>query len=294
MLRQPKTILREWERISKQDPTYTQEQHAINLGMPIDVYKARIARALKIREAQPHFSLGKPLELQGDWIIIGDVHVPFTDLDWLDLVAQIGKKHLEKPKLLIAGDLLNMDAFSKWPHLVSIPTWQQERDMARAMFEMYWEVFSEIVIIMGNHERRAQKFTAGAFDEIDIFSLLTTNDKLITSNYGYCLIDTPTGIWRVTHPANYGINQLTVMDTLAQKYGQNVIGFHEHHLSIGWDRYGRHVIVNGGCLVDPCKLAYVALDDNRAAAMKQGFVMLRNGTPYIFGSSPITDWSKWL
>jgi hypothetical protein len=47
-------------------------------------------------------------------------------------------------------------------------------------------------------------------------------------------------------------------------------------------------------MVDPGKLAYVNLDDSKAAAMKQGFVMLKDGTPYIFGKPPMTDWSKWL
>ena len=293
-LPRPETILRQWERLQKGDLGMTHEKHAAILSIPIEVYKARLTHAIKMREQQPYFSLGQPLKLSGDWIIIGDVHVPFTDLDWLDLMLQVAKKHLQYPKLLIAGDLLNMDVFSKYPHLTSTPTWQQERDMARAMFDAFWDTFQEVAIIMGNHERRAQRFTSGAFDEVDIFSLLTTNAKLVSSNYGWCTIDTPTGEWRVTHPTNYSVNQLNVLDTLANKFCQNVIGCHEHHLSIGWDRFGRHVIVNGGCLVDPEKLAYVSLDDSRSAGMKQGFVMLRAGVPYIFGKSPITDWAKWL
>lgn len=294
MWRKPKTMLSQWEKFSRANPDFTHEEHARMLGnMPMDVYRNRMMTAEKMRANQPYFSLGQPIELEGDFIIMGDVHVPFTDLDWVETAIDIGRKHLETPKLILAGDFLNNDAFSQYPHLVNIPTWAQERDMAREVFHACLEVFAEIYVIMGNHERRAQKMTAGAFDEIDIFSLLTTNERLITSNYGWCTIKTPTGTWRITHPANYGINQLTVADTLAQKYDQHIISFHEHHLSIGWDRFGRHVVVNGGCMVDPAKLAYVSLDDSKAAAMKQGFVMLRNGTPHIFGNAPITDWSKW-
>lgn len=294
MMPKPDTILRQWERYKAAYPDMTQERHAESLCMPFAIYQARIKLATDLRDKQPYFSLGKPLELDGDWMVIGDVHVPFTDLAWAESVATVGHKHLEFPRLIIAGDFLNMDVFSKYPHLVNIPTWAQERDLAKAMFAMYLETFSEIVIIMGNHERRAQRFTQGAFDETDIFGMLTTSDKVKTSNFGYCTVNSPTGVWRITHPSNYSVNQLNVMDTIAQKHGQHVIGFHEHHLAVGWDRFGQHVIVNGGCLVDPCKLAYVMLDDNKCAAMKQGFVMLRNGTPYIFGKSPITDWSKWL
>jgi hypothetical protein len=85
-----------------------------------------------------------------------------------------------------------------------------------------------------------------------------------------------------------------VASDLAQKYQQHIIGFHEHHLGMGWDRYKRYVVISGGCLVDVSKLAYVNLDDNRAAGMINGFVMLRNGTPYLFGPEPFTDWDRWL
>lgn len=290
----PETMLRQFERMKAVEPGYTHELHAAALGMPIEVYRARMQTAERIKASQPYFSLGQPLELSGDWMIMGDIHVPYTDLDWLEALISVGAKHLQYPKLIVAGDFLNMDAFSSYPHLVSIPTWAQERDMAREIFHALTDTFREIVIIMGNHERRAQKMSAGAFDEIDIFSLITTSDKVRTTNYGWCTVASKTGTWRITHPRNYGLNQLTVADTLAQKFGQHVISFHEHHLSMGWDRFGRYVTVNGGCMVDPGKLAYVNLDDSKAAAMKQGFVMLKDGTPYIFGKPPMTDWSKWL
>lgn len=123
--------------------------------------------------------------------------------------------------------------------------------------------------------------------------MITSSDKVTTSNFGYCLVKTTAGTYRITHPRNYGINQLTVADTMAQKHQQHIISFHEHHLSLGWDRYGKYVIVNGGCMVDPDKLAYVSLDDSKSASMKQGFVMLKNGTPYLFGEAPFTDWDRW-
>jgi len=28
--------------------------------------------------------------------------------------------------------------------------------------------------------------------------------------------------------------------------------------------------------------------------MKPGFTMLKNGTPYLFGREPFTDWRRWL
>ena len=85
-LPKPETILRQWETLQKGDLNMTHEKHAAALSIPIEIYKNRLTHAIKMREQQPYFSLGKPLLLSAAWIIIGDVHVPFTDLDLLDVM----------------------------------------------------------------------------------------------------------------------------------------------------------------------------------------------------------------
>ena len=293
------TVLREWEQASAGDPKLTMMQHAHLMNIPYEIYRARMDTARRAREIKGkiEYSLGQPLKLSGDWMIVGDVHSPFTDYDFATLVSMVARKQLPKSarRLLVAGDFFNMDVFSRYPHLVNAPTWAQEREAAKGLIDEWLNTFSEIVFLMGNHDRRLQKFVAGAFDETDIFALVKANPSLVkASNFGWCTIDTPGGIYRVTHPMNYSINQLGVADVLAQKYGQHVISFHEHHLSAGYDRYKRYVVINGGCLVDPGKLAYVSLDDSKSAGMAAGFVMLRNGAPYVFGKAPFTDWDRWI
>jgi len=118
--------------------------------------------------------------------------------------------------------------------------------------------------------------------------------KAVSSVYGWCNIETPTGLWRVTHPKNYGINQLSVAEALAQKHQCHVITHHEHHAAIGHDRYKRFVIVNNGALVDDRKLAYVQLDDSKSAGMAKAFTLLRNGHPHLLANSPMTDWTRWV
>ena len=297
-LPKPETILRKWETRHADEPTLTMEQHAREMLVPYHAYLSRMDTAKRAREVAGvcDFSLGQPLKLEGDWMIAGDIHVPFCDYDFANLISMVALKQLKKPRrLLIAGDLFNMDTFSTYAHLTNIPTWAEERKAAKGLMDEWLSTFGEIVFLMGNHDRRLQKFTGGAFDETDIISLVISNPARVkASNYGWCTIDTPGGVYRVTHPKNYGINQLTVADALAQKYNQNVISFHEHHLGVGWDRYKRYIVINGGCLVQPEKLAYVALDDSKSAGMARGFVMLRGGTPYLFGEAPFTDWAKWV
>jgi len=235
--------------------------------------------------------LGEAWRLSGDWLIVGDVHVPFTDWQWAERVLAVARQRKIR-NLLIAGDFFDLSQFSLYIHVITPPTWAQEREAARIVLKAWLTWFHEIRIIMGNHDRRLQKFTAGAFEEADILALVTTNQKVTINGRGFAVIDTPQGEWRITHPRNYSINRLTVASDLAAKHDQHILSFHEHHVGLGWDRYGRHCVVNGGCLVDPGKLAYVSLDDSKSAAMSNGFVTLINGVPTIYANEPITDWSK--
>jgi len=230
--------------------------------------------------------------LSGDWVICGDVHVPFTDWEFAKRLVAVGRK-LNISNLLIGGDLFDMTNFSIYVQVVEPPGWATERAAARGFISYLLTWFTEIKIIVGNHDRRMQKFTAGAFDVSDILSLLTTNERVRMSNYGYCVIDTDSGPWRVTHPRNYSVNRLTVAGELALKYNQHIVSLHEHHSAMGWDRYGRRMIFNAGCLVDPVKLAYVMLDDSKLAGMQRGFMALKNGVPHLFGQYPMTDWSDY-
>ena len=154
--------------------------------------------------------------------------------------------------------------------------------------------FDRVVLLMGNHERRLEKFAEGSYDAEDVFSELKGSGKVETTNFGWCTIKTKKGMWRITHQRNYSVNQLIVADQLANKYQMNIIAHHEHHLAKGWNRYKQYVIINNGGLFDVKKMAYVNMDDSKSAGMTKGFTMLKNGSPYLFGEEPFTDWSAWL
>ena len=254
-----------------------------------------LVRTAKLKQPK-EFNVGimpTPLELAGDFIIVGDVHVPCTDWAFASLVGRVAEK-TGIHRLIIAGDFFNFDMWSIYQHAVPPTTWREERNAARVLVGDWLETFSEIYTLQGNHDRRLQKWTAGEFDENDVWGLIATSQKLVHSNYGWCTVRSNGQPWRVTHPKNYGRNQLTVASDLAMKYQSNVITWHEHHSAHGWDTYGRFVTVNGGTLADANKFAYVSLDDNRMAAMMKSFVVLKNGTARVLGEYPFTDWSEWV
>jgi len=55
-------------------------------------------------------------------------------------------------------------------------------------------------------------------------------------------------------------------------------------------RLNHYVIVNGGCLLDPKKVAYVRLEESNMPNMCNGFVVVRDGAAQELGEWPYTDW----
>lgn len=267
-------------------------------GLSVDSVRGRVWRernGLSGNDNLYRHDLGTPWKLDGDYIIIGDVQLPTTDYGFSALPLAIAKRYLRKPrKCIIAGDLLNADAFSDYDADIPTPAFEQEIDSARAFLHDYLSVFDEMYWILGNHERRVGRRTQGALKPAHLLALLTGSPRIKISHWGHCVISTSTGDWRVTHGSNYSVNQLTVADQLAQKYQQHIISHHQHHCAIGFDRYKHFVVVDNGGLFNQPDMSYVVLDDSKMPNMVNGFTMLRGGYPTLFSVSPFTNWSEWL
>jgi len=87
-------------------------------------------------------------------------------------------------------------------------------------------------MLMGNHERRLQRWTAGNLGEADLLAMVISNPyRIEMSNFGYC--DVEPGNWRVTHAKNYSQIALTVPEKLAWSLQKNIICFHPHRINKG-------------------------------------------------------------
>jgi hypothetical protein len=290
-------LLDEWERAKAAG--ITKHEFAKLKGQSYPTIHTRIYRARKGFKNSPDlFDFGVEERLlieEEDVMVIGDLHLPFTDYTFATLPAMIGDKYMTYPrKLIIAGDAFNFDTYSIYDKICILPKLSDEKAAGQHMFEIYLDTFQEIVFLMGNHERRLQKWMKGEYDASDIAMLLSNSGKVKTTNYGWIVLRNSTGDWRITHSKCYSVNQLTVASDLANKFQMNILTNHDHHLAMGWDRYKRYVTINNGCLVDDTKIPYVNMDDNRMANMTQGFTMFKNGHPTVFGKEPFTDWNKWM
>jgi Icc-related predicted phosphoesterase len=289
-------LLKRVASIRKHYKSYDDYQLAAALGLPLEIYTGRVTQAeSEHREKMRDWSLGTPMYLTGSAIVLGDVHCPFTDWTYSHLVTKIAK-HLPEPRqLVIAGDLFNLDIFSDYAKLVSGPGWHEEKEAARAIVQEWVSEFDHVYFLAGNHDRRVSRRTDGELDIRDLVDFLSVSAaKFTPSLFGYCALESNGTIWRITHAKQYSVNRLTVAGELALKFQSNVITFHEHHQAIGWDRFGRYCIINGGSLVRQDEMAYAVLDDTKYPNWNTGFVMIRDGYPTLFGKPPITRWEDWL
>lgn len=231
-----------------------------------------------------------------DCLIVGDVQIPTTSYDWLRRVLDVGRRYLKAPRrLIVAGDLINADAFSGYESDEPVPGFSHEVQAGRAFFAEMLTVFDEVYWFVGNHERRVGKKTRAAITAPMLLSLLTHDPRVHISKWGHCIIRNPNGAdWRITHARNYSVNALVVADTLAQKYQQNIIQHHEHHIGKTMDRFKRYTIVNNGGLFDQRSMAYAVLDDSKSPNMANGFTLMRRGYVDVLGPDGFTDWGRWL
>lgn len=249
----------------------------------------------KERESEPMHALGTPWRLSGDFIVAGDVHCETTDKLFIQRPLQIAEAYLEHPRrFLLAGDFLNADAFSTYTAIAPESSFARELSSARRFMDTYLKVFDEIYWILGNHDRRVQKGTKLAIEPADLLRMISGDPRIKVSWWGHAVVETKRGEWRISHGSEYSINQLVVADQFAQKYRQNIILHHQHHLAVGWSRFKDFVVVDNGGLFDETAMAYVNLDDSKKPRMTGGFTMLKNGTPYLFGREPYTDYDFWL
>ena len=313
-------ILKLWEGV--RNTKITQEQHAKELGIPYETYKARYYRAMNNRrfakangldfDKPELFNADKyiPMEFEFDsFVAISDVHVPCTDYDFAMLPAVIAQKHLKKGNrvLIIHGDIFDGGAFSRWPKIVQDPTWEDERAAGTNLFAHWAETFDQIIIMPGNHDYRMLMTLEGQAsfggmvwgmvdeqnkDLAHMFGRMFSTGKLTTSPLDHCFIDTPQGKYIVAHGTSYSVNPLTVANDMAQKYQAHVISGHEHHVGITVDRFGRYYLINNGGLFDKDKFSYVTLQASKRLVMKQGFTMVKDGHPIVFG--PWINWADWL
>jgi len=240
------------------------------------------------------------LELQGDFISVSDVHVPFWKIELFERLFSVARKFKIK-LLIINGDFLNMDAFSRWP-TANKGRDHMETEFTKADYVLgkCLKVFDKIVITMGNHEERLFKSLLGQINPERFFKMLHTeisttkhpkkNAKVQVSDYPYCIVN---GKWLVGHPAGFSGRGGSMPADIADKYEMNVILGHNHQYGVQMSLSGKYQGIDQGMGADGLKVEYSQKSLNKYRTWQNGFTMVKNNYAYPFNLR-FTDWDFWL
>ena len=98
------------------------------------------------------------LQVRGNGLLIGDLHIPYHDKSAVDLAVNYAIKMHATDHLIILGDLIDfyqMSKFGKDPTKRSI---SGEVDVAGKFLKDMTGIFGEVVYKSGNHEKRLQDY----------------------------------------------------------------------------------------------------------------------------------------
>jgi len=254
---------------------------------------AKVNDTRKLRRPKNEYTKwNEPPVFSGDATIAGDFHLPYLDYKFAEIMLATSAILLPEPRrLIIAGDLFNMDAFSSFGAMEIAPSFRDELDAAARFLEDALKVYDSIEVFLGNHELRFVYKLLGQVGGAELGKLVGV-DKVRFHEYSHCILSTVTGEWRITHQRNFSVNSQAVGRKLAHKFRQHIITHHQHKVSKGFDDSGKSIIIDNGCLADQSYFDYVNRIDNTSPLMMQSFVIVRNGVGNLFANDKgFTDYS---
>jgi predicted phosphodiesterase len=224
--------------------------------------------------------------------VISDTHLPYLDLDMFFRCLAVSKKFKAKD-IIIAGDIINADAFSKFVNSTNRKNFREEKNLVSMFFESLLKVFKNIYIVAGNHDLRLFKILLGEVDMPDYMKMFSEHIGKrikVSGNYKYCYLNDK---YLIAHPKQYWQKAPSLPRELASKYQKHIITGHGHHSGICFDKSGNYFAIEIGGLIDKTKIEYNNIEITTHPTWNNSFVIIKNNFPYFFGEK-FTDWNEWI
>jgi predicted phosphodiesterase len=174
----------------------------------------------QIKEKYKNFS--------GKLVVISDLHIPFIDLEVFLKFLETGLKGAKL--LVIAGDFVNFDKFSRFIHIDGIVSAKKEIDLANKYLKTLCNFGLPIIYLKANHELRLEKFLYRtlpndvATDLVDLGLSLTNFFKyknLLLVNNWFCQI----GDVIIAHPEVNSIVRGRAVDWTIEYFESRILDF---------------------------------------------------------------------
>ena len=158
--------------------------------------------------------------------------------------------------------------------------------------------FKHIHWARGNHETRAERVLGVALDDEMVVARLIDKTglkpgQLTFSAHEHTRVETPCGVYRISHPQNYSRNPPAVEKRLAEKYHCHVIGTHGHMVASAFDISGDFLCYQVGGMFDARKIDYKVMRETTHPEWTNGFGILADGLFYHYVKHPTNPlWSE--
>ena len=101
-------------------------------------------------------------------VVPGDIHLPNQDSHSLRRATIDSVDSVENPLLFLQGDTFDMESLSRFPKnpekILKTNSLRKEKEAGKVWLDRWLDVYEEIVIAPGNHEKRAYRDTDPAFE----------------------------------------------------------------------------------------------------------------------------------
>ena len=225
----------------------------------------------------------EPPRIDGDVLILCDLHVPFHDATWCNKV--IGLALLwGVPNLVLAGDILDLVALRHFaPYFAELgekkvpDSLEEEFTQAGSVFDAL-AGFEKILYISGGHELRLLRKLDRSVAVSRFAAMFTDLPQLEMSAYHKCEVGNN---WHISHPKNASVIPGRVPFFLVRKHRKNVAIGHDHVWGQVQDESGDNIAISIGVCCDPARLDYVALQDTTRPAVTQGALIIKRNYPWL-------------
>ena len=231
------------------------------------------------RVAESPVKLEPPPTLQGDALLVGDIHAPCQDADWINRVIDLALKWGIK-KCGIGGDLVSFDAFSIFAKSAEFDV-DTEIAHIQQIIHTFEMCFDEVVYCAGNHEARLSRKTDWGLPLHTAMRLFAQGPKVRTTPAYWFYMESGDQEYYIEHQQNVSVNPAVVPVKLCGKFHKNVICYHGHTCGMGRDISGKYRGIDSGMCADPERMEYYNMRHNTRPVMMRGAVIVREGCEYL-------------
>jgi hypothetical protein len=231
-----------------------------------------------------------PPRIEGNALLLFDIHSPCHDKDWLDRVISLAMKW-GITNVGIGGDLVDFDAFSTFQRSGDFDA-DTEIVVTEKILQTLEGCFDEVLYSNGNHEMRLPRQTGWMLPVESAVKMFLHSGKTTFSSAFWFEVESGGQKFLAEHPKNASQIPVTVARDMCSVYLRNIIAGHGHDWGMVLDRSGTFWGIASGIGGSPLRMAYITRRHGRRPLPQQGAVIIRDGCTYLLGSLNIAGYER--